>query len=228
MRMSIAAELGQRPRHHRLDLVLPGDVGNDGERLDAERPGLARDRVGLGLVGAGVDDDVRAFAGQLQHRRAADVAAGPGYQGDLAFELPHAAHLPERTLHPQHALGVAVGDLRLVTWTARPSPPGGCGDQVPSLATSATADFGSTPSAPGPANDHAPGRRAQGARTYAGEARFVGMASGDHLAAGRARRQRRVEPVEARGIEKSARPHVRRWGRSGGCAWRGSLPTRSI
>ena len=84
-----APELGQRPRHHRLDLILLGDVGDNGERLDPELPGLARDGVGLGLVAAGVDDDVRAFAGQLQHRRTADIAPRPGDQRDLPIELTH-------------------------------------------------------------------------------------------------------------------------------------------
>jgi hypothetical protein len=84
-----AAELGQRPPHHRVDLILPGDVGNDGERLDPSAPGFAGDIVGLGLVRAGVDDDVSAFPGQLQHRGAADIAAGAGYQGDFSFELTH-------------------------------------------------------------------------------------------------------------------------------------------
>ena len=47
------AKLGHRPRHHRVDLVLFGDIGKDGERLDPALPGLARDRLGLGLVGCG-------------------------------------------------------------------------------------------------------------------------------------------------------------------------------
>ena len=84
-----SAELGHRPRHHRVDLILLGDVGNDGERLDPAVPGLARDGVGLGLVGAGVDDDVSALPGQLQYRRAADIAAGAGYQSDFPVELTH-------------------------------------------------------------------------------------------------------------------------------------------
>ena len=84
-----AAELGQRPGRHRLDLILAGDVGNDGECLDPKGLGFAHDGIRLGLIGAGVDDDVRAFAGQLQHRRAADIAAGAGYQRDLPLKLSH-------------------------------------------------------------------------------------------------------------------------------------------
>ena len=84
-----AAELGQRARRHRLDLFLAGDVGDDRERLDPEALGFAHDGVGLGLVGAGVDDDVGAFPGQLQHRRAADIAARAGYQRDFSLKLSH-------------------------------------------------------------------------------------------------------------------------------------------
>ena len=61
-----AAELGQRLRHHRVDLILPGDVGNDCKRLDPSAPGFARDVIGLGLVRASVDDDVSPFPGKLQ------------------------------------------------------------------------------------------------------------------------------------------------------------------
>ena len=83
------AELGHCPRHHCIDLILFGDVGNDGERLDPAVAGLARDGVGLGLVGAGVDDDVSPLPGQLQYRRAADIAAGAGYQSNFPVELTH-------------------------------------------------------------------------------------------------------------------------------------------
>ena len=60
-----------------------------GERLDPEIPRLARDGLSLLLVGARVDDDMRAFAGQLQHRRAADIAPRAGDQRDFPFELAH-------------------------------------------------------------------------------------------------------------------------------------------
>jgi len=89
-----APELRHRLRDHRVDLVLPGDVGDDGERLDPARPRFLRDRLGLGPVGSRVDDHVRAFRGQLQDRRAADVATRARHQGHLAFELAHASHLP--------------------------------------------------------------------------------------------------------------------------------------
>jgi hypothetical protein len=84
-----SAELGQRPRRHFLDLVLAGDVGNHGDRLDAEALGFVHDGVGLGLVGAGIDNDVCALPSQPQHGRAADVAARSGYQRNLALKLSH-------------------------------------------------------------------------------------------------------------------------------------------
>jgi hypothetical protein len=74
-----AAEFGHCPRHHRVDLIFLGDVGNDGERPDPQVPGFARDVVSLGLVGAGIDDDVSPLPCQLQYRGAADVAARAGY-----------------------------------------------------------------------------------------------------------------------------------------------------
>ena len=60
------AELGERPGHHRLDLVPLGDVGNDGERLDAAGLGFPRHGVRFGLVGASVDDDVSALAASVR------------------------------------------------------------------------------------------------------------------------------------------------------------------
>ena len=55
---------------------LYGEKSLDEDRLNhaLEIPRLARDRLGLLLIGARVDHDMRAFAGQLQHRRAADIA----------------------------------------------------------------------------------------------------------------------------------------------------------
>src|SRR5580700_1877129 len=84
-----AAELGHRLRHHRVDLIFLGDVGYDGERLDPPVAGFTRDGVGFNPVGARVDDDVSALAGQLQHRCAADIAAGTGHQSDFPVELTH-------------------------------------------------------------------------------------------------------------------------------------------
>jgi hypothetical protein len=98
-----AAELRHRLGDHRIDLILPGNVGDDGDRLDTAGPSLLCDRIGLRLVGPRVDDDVRAFRGQLQDRRAPDVAARAGHQGHLAFELAHEhssrPHGPSFSLH---------------------------------------------------------------------------------------------------------------------------------
>jgi len=60
-----AAELGQCPLRQGVDLVLLCDIGEDRYRFDAAVADLAGDRVGLGLVGAGVDDDMRAFTREL-------------------------------------------------------------------------------------------------------------------------------------------------------------------
>jgi len=46
------AELGQRPGGQRLDLGLFADVGENGDRLDPEIPGLTRDGLSLLLIGA--------------------------------------------------------------------------------------------------------------------------------------------------------------------------------
>jgi hypothetical protein len=43
-----------------------GDVGHNSARLDAQRLGFADDGIGLGLVGADVDDDMGAFAAQFR------------------------------------------------------------------------------------------------------------------------------------------------------------------
>ena len=59
------AKLGQRPRRQRLDLGLFADVGEYRDRLDPKTPGLTRDGLSLLLIGARVDNDMRAFAGQL-------------------------------------------------------------------------------------------------------------------------------------------------------------------
>ena len=83
------AELGQGPRRQFVGLLLMRDIGDDGDRLDPEIPDLARDSLGLGLVGARVDDDVGALPGQHQCRGPADVASGPGDQRDFSLELTH-------------------------------------------------------------------------------------------------------------------------------------------
>ena len=83
------AELGQGARRERVDLVLLGDIGKDGDRLDPKVADLARDRVDLGLVSAGVDHDVGALRRQFQRRGAADIAARPGDQRNFPVELTH-------------------------------------------------------------------------------------------------------------------------------------------
>jgi len=68
-------------------------VGENRDRLDPQIPDLTRDAFGLLLIGARVDHDTRAFAGQLQHGRSADIAPRSGDQRDLPFAL---AHVPSR------------------------------------------------------------------------------------------------------------------------------------
>ena len=91
------AELGQRLARQGFDLGLVADIGENRDGLDPEIAGLARDGLGLLLVGAGVDDDMRALPGQLQHRRTADIAARSGDQRDLPFELAHDSPLPHHS-----------------------------------------------------------------------------------------------------------------------------------
>jgi hypothetical protein len=84
-----AAKLGQGPRRYRLDLIRPGDIGNNGQRPDAQGLGFTHDGIGLGLVGTGVDNDVSALRSKLQYRRSANIAARSGYQGDFPLKLSH-------------------------------------------------------------------------------------------------------------------------------------------
>jgi len=72
------------------------------------------DIVGLGLVRASVDDDVSAFPGQLQDRRAADIAARAGYQRDFPLELTH-----ERTSMTM------FHDVERIAFCGSGQPPGG-------------------------------------------------------------------------------------------------------
>jgi hypothetical protein len=44
-----------------LDIGLDADVGENGDRLDPEIPGLTRDGLSLLLIGARVDHDMRAL-----------------------------------------------------------------------------------------------------------------------------------------------------------------------
>ena len=84
-----AAELAERFRRHRLNLVLLADIGDDRDRLDPEILRLARDRLRFLLVRARIDDDIGAFPRELQHRRAADIAPRAGDQRDLPLEPAH-------------------------------------------------------------------------------------------------------------------------------------------
>src|SRR5215471_11800282 len=88
------AKLRQRPGGQRLDLGLFADVGEYRDRLDPKIPGLTRDGLSLLLIGARVDHDMRAFAGELQHGRPTDIAPRSGDQRDLPFELAHAPITP--------------------------------------------------------------------------------------------------------------------------------------
>ena len=73
------------------DLCTPRSQGllNAGarQRQDLECAGLPCDRVCLCLVGAGVDDHIGPFGGQLQDRGAANMPTRAGQQGDWAIEL---------------------------------------------------------------------------------------------------------------------------------------------
>src|SRR6202007_1607352 len=81
------AELGQRLIRPRFGLTHIGDIGTDLERLYPALSRFAHHSVGLGLIGASVDDNMGTLRGQLQHRRAADVAARTRYQRDFSVEL---------------------------------------------------------------------------------------------------------------------------------------------
>src|SRR5262245_9012976 len=98
------AKLGQGSGGQRLDLGLFADVGEYSDRFDAKIPDLTRDGFSLLLIGACVDNDMRAFAGQLQHGRSTDIAPRSGDQRDLPFELAHAPILLQ-CLHRAPPLG---------------------------------------------------------------------------------------------------------------------------
>src|SRR6266487_682384 len=51
------AKFRQGLRHHPVNLIFLRYIGKDRERLAAECADLLSDRVGLGLIGAGVDDN---------------------------------------------------------------------------------------------------------------------------------------------------------------------------
>src|SRR5262249_31761069 len=88
------AKLGQCPGGQRRDLGSFADVGEYSDRFDPKIPGLTRDGLSLLPIGARVDHDMRAFAGELQHGRSADIAPRSGDQRDLPFELAHVPTTP--------------------------------------------------------------------------------------------------------------------------------------
>src|SRR6266700_8279408 len=72
-----AAEALDRGRHHRLDRLGVGDVGQARERPAAFAFDLMHYRLDFVAVRARVDDDRGAGRGQLEGNGAADVASGP-------------------------------------------------------------------------------------------------------------------------------------------------------
>src|SRR6185503_8649064 len=62
------------------------------ERLRAQRLRLLLDAARLLLVGAGVDDHVRAAGGELEHDRAADIPARAGHEDGLARKVEILVH----------------------------------------------------------------------------------------------------------------------------------------
>src|SRR5262249_24261 len=84
------AKLRQCPGGQRLDLGSFADVGEYRDRFDPKIPGLTRDGLGLLLIGACVNHDMRAFTAELQHGRSTDIAPRSGDQRDFPFELAHA------------------------------------------------------------------------------------------------------------------------------------------
>jgi hypothetical protein len=87
------AELRQRLGGQRLDLGLFADVGEDGDGLDPEVPGLARHGLSLLPIGARVDHNMRTFSGQLQHRRTTDIAPDPVGDGAISARGSGRTHL---------------------------------------------------------------------------------------------------------------------------------------
>ncbi len=70
----------------RLDLLVVGDVGRDGQRLAAERFDLRAGAVEA-LLAAGQQPDVGAALGERVRDRASDPAGGAGDDDDLGLVL---------------------------------------------------------------------------------------------------------------------------------------------
>jgi hypothetical protein len=69
-------EIEKLPQREHTGLFA--DIGENRDRPDPQIPGLTRDAFGLPLIGARDDHDMRAFAGQLQHGRTADIEPRSG------------------------------------------------------------------------------------------------------------------------------------------------------
>ena len=93
-----AAELLRPRRRPSLAAVAVGDVADDGDGACRRRLRSRRTTaVGLGLVGARVDDHRRAALRERQRDGAADIAAGAGDDGDAAVEfLSRSCVIPAR------------------------------------------------------------------------------------------------------------------------------------
>jgi hypothetical protein len=89
MRMSTRPNSESALQRHRLDLILLCHIGDDRDGPDTERLRFADDRVGFRSVGACIDDDMRALAGEMQHSSPADIAARASNQGDLPPKFTH-------------------------------------------------------------------------------------------------------------------------------------------
>ena len=75
-----------------LDFGGLGDVGLHGDGLASGGGDLRDDLVGAGLAGGVVDDDRRAFGGEVLGDGGADAFGGSGDDGDFPCEFVRCAH----------------------------------------------------------------------------------------------------------------------------------------